>query len=80
MDKFSVWIDSAMVYMKRGIEKDAVLPKALTEKLIPQFAEMVNAKYRRQFILFFYKINACKFSDEVKKDLTAKYTATINEN
>jgi hypothetical protein len=37
MDKFSVWIDSAMVYMK-GVEKNAVLPKALTEKF-PQFAK-----------------------------------------
>jgi uncharacterized protein (DUF885 family) len=61
MDKFSVWIDSAMVYMKRGIEKDAVLPKALTEKLIPQFAEMVNAKYRRQFIYSSIKLMPASF-------------------
>jgi uncharacterized protein (DUF885 family) len=79
MDKFSVWIDSAMVYMKRGIEKDAVLPKALTEKLIPQFAEMATPNIEDNLYYSSIKLMPANFSDEVKKDLTAKYTATINE-
>jgi hypothetical protein len=40
---------------------------------------MVNAKYRRHLYYSSIKLMP-KFSDEVKKDLTAKYTATINEN
>jgi uncharacterized protein (DUF885 family) len=79
MDKFSVWIDSAMVYMKRGIEKEAVLPKALTEKLIPQFAEMATPNIEDNLYYSSIKLMPANFSDEVKKDLTAKYTATINE-
>ena len=42
MDLFSVWMDSAMVYMKKGIDKGVVLPKALTAKVIPQFESMVT--------------------------------------
>ncbi|MGK0295283.1 MAG: hypothetical protein ACI884_001443 [Ulvibacter sp.] len=79
MDKFSVWIDSAMVYMKRGIEKEAVLPKALTEKLIPQFAEMATPNIEDNLYYSSIKLMPANFSDAVKKDLTAKYTATINE-
>lgn len=79
MDKFSVWIDSAMVYMKRGIEKEAVLPKALTEKLIPQFAEMATPNIEDNLYYSSIKLMPENFSDAVKKDLTAKYTATINE-
>jgi uncharacterized protein (DUF885 family) len=40
MDRYSIWLDSAMVYMKKGIEKGVVLPKALTVKMIPQFADI----------------------------------------
>jgi uncharacterized protein (DUF885 family) len=79
MDKFSVWIDSAMVYMKRGIEKEAVLPKVLTEKLIPQFAEMATPNIEDNLYYSSIKLMPENFSDAVKKDLTAKYTATINE-
>lgn len=79
MDKFSIWIDSAMVYMKRGIEKEAVLPKALTEKLIPQFAEMATPNIEDNLYYSSIKLMPENFSDAVKKDLTAKYTATINE-
>jgi hypothetical protein len=41
MDTYSIWLDSAMVYMKKGIER-VVLPKALTVKMI-QFADMPTA-------------------------------------
>jgi uncharacterized protein (DUF885 family) len=42
MDTYSIWLDSAMVYMKRN-RKGVVLPKALTVKMIPQFADMPTA-------------------------------------
>jgi uncharacterized protein (DUF885 family) len=78
MDKYSVWIDSALVYMKKGIEKGAVLPKSLTEKVIPQFAEMATANIEDNLFYSSIKLMPATFSDEVKKDLTAKYTAEIN--
>jgi len=44
MDLYAVWIDSAIVYMKKGIEKGMVLPKSLTVKVIPQFEEIITPK------------------------------------
>lgn len=79
MDTYSVWIDSAMVYMKKGIEKGAVLPKSLTEKVIPQFAEMATPNIEDNLFYSSIKLMPATFSDQVKKDITAKYTATIND-
>ena len=79
MDLYSVWIDSAMVYMKKGIEKGAVLPKSLTEKVIPQFAEMATPKIEDNLFYSAIKIMPAEFSDATKKDLAAKYTAVIND-
>ena len=79
MDKYSVWIDSAMVYMKKGIKKGVVLPQALTEKVIPQFSEMATTNIEDNLYYSSIKLMPASFSDEVKKDLTAKYTSTINE-
>jgi uncharacterized protein (DUF885 family) len=67
-----------MVYMKKVSIKCVVLPKALTEKVIPQFAEMPTANIEDN-LYYFIKLMPATFSDEVKKELTAKYTATINE-
>lgn len=79
MDKYSTWIDSALVYMKKGIEKGVVLPKALTVKVIPQFADMPTPKIEDNLFYSSIKLMPATFSEEVKKDLTAKYTAVINE-
>lgn len=79
MDTYSVWIDSAMVYMKKGIEKGAVLPKSLAEKVIPQFAEMETPNIEDNLFYSSIKLMPASFSDEAKKDITAKYTATIND-
>ncbi len=79
LDKYSVWIDSTIVYMKKGIKEGVVLPKALTEKLIPQFAEIPTPKIEDNLYYSAIKLMPETFSEEVKKDLTAKYTAIIND-
>jgi uncharacterized protein (DUF885 family) len=79
MDTYSIWLDSAMVYMKKGIEKGVVLPKALTVKMIPQFADMPTATIEDNLFYSSIKLMPSTFSEETKKDLTAKYTATIND-
>ncbi|WP_338646460.1 DUF885 domain-containing protein [Flavobacterium sp. KS-LB2] len=77
MDKYAVWIDSAMVYMKKGMTKGVVLPKALTVKLIPQFAEMATPNIEDNLFYSSIKLMPESFPESIKKDLTAKYTATI---
>ncbi len=79
MNLYSVWIDSAMVYMKKGIAKGVVLPKALTEKVIPQFEEMPTPKIEDNLFYSSIKLMPNDFSEAVKKDLTVKYTAEIQE-
>jgi uncharacterized protein (DUF885 family) len=79
MDLYSSWIDSAMVYMKKGVAQWVVLPKALTIKVIPQFDEMATANIEDNLFYSAIKIMPKSFSEETKKDLTTKYTAMINE-
>ncbi|AWG21192.1 DUF885 domain-containing protein [Flavobacterium faecale] len=79
MDLFSVWIDSAMVYMKKGMEKGVVLPKSLTEKVIPQFAEMATPNIEDNLFYSAIKIMPKIFSEDTKRDLTARYKAEIKD-
>ena len=78
MEKYSVWIDSAMVYMKKGLDKGVVLPRALTVKLIPQFAEMATPNIQDNLFFSAIKLMPASFPESMKEDLTKKYTATIN--
>lgn len=78
MDKFAVWMDSAQVYMKKGIAKNYVLPKALTEKLIPQFEEMVTQPEKHLYYTAVTKFPST--FDQVTRDkLTADYKKAIQE-
>ena len=78
MELYSVWIDSALVYMKKGMAKGVVLPKALTLKMIPQFEGMATANVEDNLFYSAIKLMPATFSDAVKKDLTAKYNTEIN--
>lgn len=40
LNSYTEWLDTAMANMKKGVEKDFVLPKTLTLKVIPQFADL----------------------------------------
>jgi uncharacterized protein (DUF885 family) len=79
MDLYAVWMDSAMVYMKKGMAKGIVLPKALTIKVIPEFEDMITAKVEDNLFYSTIKTIPTTFSEAVKKDLTEKYTAAIND-
>lgn len=79
MDLYSVWIDSAVVYMKKGMAKGIVLPKALTTKMIPQFEGMATKNVEDNLFYSAIKLMPATFSIEVKKDLETKYSAKINE-
>ena len=79
MDLYAVWLDSAMVYMKKGIEKGVVLPKSLTEKVIPQFQEMITPKVEDNLFYTTIKSFPSDFSAAQKEALTKEYTTTISE-
>lgn len=79
MDAYSTWIDSAMVYMKKGMDKKMILPKALTQKIIPQFEEQITPKIEDNIFYSTIKTFPKDFSDEVKSSLKNDYSKTITE-
>jgi uncharacterized protein (DUF885 family) len=79
MDLYSVWIDSAMVYMKKGIQEKVVLPKPLTEKVIPQFEDMITPKVEDNLFYSSCKKFPANFTQEQKDNLSKEYATTINE-
>lgn len=79
MDTYGVWLDSAMVYMRKGIKKGMVLPKALTEKVIPQFEEQITPKVEDNLFYSAIKTMPADFSPEVKAALAKDYATAINE-
>jgi uncharacterized protein (DUF885 family) len=79
IDAYGIWLDSAMVYMKKGIVKGQVLPKALTQKVIPQFQDQITTKAEDNLFYAAIKIMPATFSDEVKTNLKKDYAQAINE-
>ena len=75
---FSVWADSAIVYFKKGIAANCVLPKALVVKMIPQMQAMVTDDAKKS--LFYQPIEKIpsNFSEADKSRLTAAYINLIN--
>ena len=79
MNLYSTWLDSCMVYMKKGMDKGVVLPKALTLKIIPQFKEVMTPKVEDNIFYSAIKIMPNTFSDATKTAFTTQYAAVINE-
>lgn len=78
MELYSVWIDSAIVYMKKGIEKGVVLPEVLTQKVIPQFDDMVTPKVEDNLFYSSIKKFPESFSAQQKEQFTKEYASIIN--
>lgn len=79
MDLYSVWLDSAMVYMKKGMDQNVVLPKALSEKVLQQFNNMITEKAEDNLFYSTIKSFPATFSDVQKETLKKEYTTTISE-
>lgn len=77
MEAYSVWIDSAVVYMKKGIAKKMVLPKALTVKLIPQFEDQITTKVEENIFYSSIKSLPNDISIEAKSALKNEYALMI---
>ncbi|MDI9310986.1 MAG: DUF885 domain-containing protein [Limnohabitans sp.] len=79
IDSYSIWIDSAIVYMKKGISKKMVLPKALTQKIIPQFEEQITTKAEDNIFYSTIKSIPKDFSENTKQSLANDYSKAISE-
>ena len=79
MDLYSVWLDSAVIYMQKGIEKGVVLPKALTVKIIPQFESMITEKPETNQFFTVIKKMPTTFSAIKKTEITKQYSDIITQ-
>lgn len=79
LESFNGWLASAQEKMKEGASKGYVLPKALTEKVIPQLKDMTTEDVKKH--LFYSPVTKfpASFTDAEKKELTGKYTKIIGE-
>jgi len=79
MADFNVYLTSVQQRMKEGVAKGYVLPKALTEKMIPQLKDMANENVTEHLLFSPVKQFPASFTEAEKKDLTEKYTATLKD-
>lgn len=76
---FSTWVDSAIVYFKKGMNENYVLPKSLVVKIIPQCKNVIVNNVAKS--LFWGPINKMpdSFSTATKQQLTTQYTQLIQQ-
>ncbi len=75
---FTIWADTAIGNMRRGISMGYVLPRALTLKVIPQFRSFVTSNASGNLLYGpIHKLPA-EFSAADKARLTAAYTKAID--
>jgi uncharacterized protein (DUF885 family) len=81
VNAFSIWADSSIVYFRKGIAANFVLPKSLVEKIIPQFRSLVTDSAHVKDNLFYSPVKKIpdSFSVADKKRLTDAYTMLVNE-
>lgn len=78
MQGLSVWIDSAIVYFRKGIAEKYTLPKPLVRSMIPQYEFMVTRDAASN--LFYGPVTKfpASFSEGDRQRLTKEYTEHIN--
>lgn len=76
---FPAFVDSAIIYFRKGMEAGYTLPKAVVAKMIPQMQSMVVTDAGKS--LFYGPITnlPASFSDADKKQLTNAYVQAINQ-
>jgi uncharacterized protein (DUF885 family) len=78
METYSVWIDSAIVYMKKGIQEKVVLPKALAEKVVPQFEDIITPNVEDNLFYSSCKKFPTDFTEAQKSNVSKQYAELIN--
>jgi uncharacterized protein (DUF885 family) len=79
LEGYNEFLITALARMKEGVSKGYVLPKVLTEKMLPQFKEMANEDVPSHLFFMPIKNFPKDFSEADKTELTAKYTAILKD-
>jgi uncharacterized protein (DUF885 family) len=76
---FSVWADSAIIYFRKGIAANYVLPKALVVKMIPEMQAMITTDATKNLFYNPIQLMPASFDSADKKRLTTAFIKLINE-
>jgi uncharacterized protein (DUF885 family) len=79
MDAYTVWLDSAMVYMKKGIKEKVVLPRVLAEKIVPQFQDLLTPKVEDHLFYSSCKKFPADFRPMQKNKFAKAYATLISK-
>ena len=79
MDAFTIWCDTAIANMRRGMASGYVLPKALTVKVIPQMAAFDHGPAKQHLFYSPVKQMPKTFSKTDHQRLTDAYTKMVDE-
>ncbi|QLE01840.1 DUF885 domain-containing protein [Galbibacter sp. BG1] len=77
LDDYVVWCDTAIVNMKKGIEIGYVLPKSLTQKVIPQMASFSSGEPTEHLFYTPAKNFPDSFSQTEKDSLAKAYESMV---
>jgi uncharacterized protein (DUF885 family) len=76
---FPSYVDSSIIYFRKGIASHIVLPAALVQKMIPQMQEMVVSDPAKSIFYGPLKKMPATFSDADKKRFTDSYFVLIKQ-
>jgi uncharacterized protein (DUF885 family) len=75
---FSAWADSAIVYFRKGMAINYVLPKAVVIKMIPQMKDMITTDATKSLFYSPVQLMPATFPGADKKRLTVAYIGMIS--
>ncbi|MGE5520609.1 MAG: DUF885 domain-containing protein [Candidatus Dadabacteria bacterium] len=75
---FPAYVDSSIIYFRKGIASGVVLPAALVQKMIPQMEAMVVNNPKESIFYGPLKKMPVNFSDADKKRFSDSYISLIN--
>jgi uncharacterized protein (DUF885 family) len=76
---FAAWADSAIVYFKKGLVEDIILPRALVVKIVPQLKALQSTDVTKSPYYGPVKVMPSTFTNEEKVRLTKAFTTLISE-
>jgi uncharacterized protein (DUF885 family) len=81
VNAFGIWADSSIVYFRRGIAANFVLPQSLVVKIIPQLTAMITTPALVKKNLYYSPVKNLpgSFTAADKQRLTDAYIKMVNE-
>jgi len=76
---FAAWADSAIIYFRRGINANIILPRALVVKIIPQMKDLANPDTSRNVFFSPLRKFPSSFSQAQKDSVSGNLVAVLKK-